>query len=65
MPVLQVDPFKQRDWEAKRRENDLKDVTQAGSKLGIKAEVIKVWAQYFGLVKWGCTVVDATLQESC
>lgn len=38
----QIEPFKQRDWEAKRRENDLKDVTQAGSKLGIKAGVIQV-----------------------
>jgi hypothetical protein len=39
---LQIEPFKQRDWEAKRREGDLKDVQQAGSKLGVKAEVIQV-----------------------
>lgn len=44
MPWLcvQIEPFKQRDWEQKRRENDLKDVTQAGSKLGVKPEVIQV-----------------------
>lgn len=42
--LLQIEPFKQRDWEAKRRESDLKDVQQAGSKLGVKAEVIQVCA---------------------
>lgn len=47
----QVEPFKQRDWEAKRQESDLKDVTQAGSKLGIKAEVLQDnLAQLQGLV---------------
>jgi hypothetical protein len=38
---FEIEPFKQRDWEAKRREGDLKDVQQAGSKLGVKAEVIQ------------------------
>jgi len=38
---VQVEPFKQRDWEAKRQEKDLQEVSQAGSKLGIKAEVIR------------------------
>lgn len=38
---FEIEPFKQRDWEAKRRENDLKDVQQAGSKLGVKAKVIQ------------------------
>lgn len=42
MLAVQVEPVKQRDWEAKRRENDLKDVAQAGSKLGVKREVIEV-----------------------
>jgi hypothetical protein len=42
LAVVQVEPVKQRDWEAKRRENDLKDVAQAGSKMGVKREVIEV-----------------------
>lgn len=42
MLAAQVEPVKQRDWEAKRRENDLKDVAQAGSKMGVKREVIEV-----------------------
>lgn len=38
---FEIEPFKQRDWEAKRRESDLQDVIKAGSKLGAQAEVIQ------------------------
>jgi hypothetical protein len=44
--VMQIEPFKQRDWEAKRRESDLQDVIKAGSKLGAQAEVIQVRPGY-------------------
>lgn len=40
----QVEPFKQRDWEAKRQANDLKEVQQAAGRLGVKADVIEVGA---------------------